>query len=115
MKTLLNKEEKVLLIQDFEGAIMMDGFQLYFYNSVGDNWQEVLEVLSEIGADKSLELFKKALNIFENSKPSTNQDTRTKIINLDDKDQSSFFDSIDQEFYSKSEDLGLLINNYLKV
>ena len=73
----LTEEERVIeLVLAFELQVCNGGLGQFFVNPSGDRWEATLIALKRIGATKIAAMLEKALNIFPNGQPSSDQMTR---------------------------------------
>jgi hypothetical protein len=81
------------------------GFHQFFVNSAGDFWEDILNGLNLIRDQPGLDLFRRALSIFPNCRPSKDRDTRLdQLEQLEEKDEEGLwnhFKEID-DCYSKT-------------
>ncbi|WP_020407206.1 DMP19 family protein [Hahella ganghwensis] len=106
----------VYLLWCFDGEVHNGGFDQLFFNSLGDHCLEILESLKKIGADKSAILLEKAMRWFPESRPSANREKRWKQLEPFENDENyqSDLDQLDAEFYKYEDNLGELLQQFVR-
>jgi hypothetical protein len=86
-----------------DGDVNNGGFHQYFFNSSGDHWQNVLQILIEGGDKDGERRFRDLLSIFPNSEPSADRGKRWKELEaLERRDKVGMwahFDKHTDDFY----------------
>lgn len=81
------------------------GFHQYFFNSAGNHWPHLLQVLIEGGDTRGEQCFRKVLSIFPNSEPSTDRYERQKqLLKIEDEDEEGMwehFETCEDEYFRK--------------
>lgn len=110
----LNEYEKTFfLTQKLEAEINNGGFDQFFFNSSGNFAYETVDAFQAIGAVKTAEICRKAINSFGKKIPKD----RDKRMNFFDKyaddHVSNILDECDDAFYEYEEDLNQLNFDYI--
>ena len=74
------------------------GFHQYFSNSSGDEWPDLLRLLTLGGDSRGETHFRRVLLAFPDSQPSTDRDKRNQQL---DEIDSDYFDSLNSEYYTE--------------
>ncbi|MBR7122492.1 MAG: DMP19 family protein [Oscillospiraceae bacterium] len=107
----LNEHERVFYVtQILEQEVNNGGFSQFFFNSSGDFSNELVDAFTKIGALKTAEICKKALDVF-NGKVPTDRDEREELLNCLDCDD--VLSECDDEFYEYEDNLEKLNYKYI--
>ena len=88
-------EKLINAIEDFESDVMNGGFDQYLRNKPENEWKEAMLGLEKIGATKSLNLFKKALSVYQK--------------------QPEELEALDTEFFKYEDKIQTLVINYAEM
>ena len=80
-------ERLINAVEDFESDVMNGGFDQYLSNKAESEWKDTLFGLEKIGATRSLNLFKKALAVYE-KQPEALEALDTEFFKYEDKIQT---------------------------
>jgi len=110
----LSKQERVLYVIDVcDMEVNNGGFDQYFFNSSGDQCNELVPALTEVKAFETAKICEKALNAFGCKIPS-NRAKRNDL--MDELESDSFTEKLnecDNEYYSNEENVNELIYSYV--
>jgi hypothetical protein len=95
-----NFERTLLLAYNFELEVSNGGLDQYFLNPAGDKWQETLAALRQIGATRIVRIFEKALEVFPNRTPSTNQIIRCGQLDDANPRAGDILNQLTDEYYA---------------
>ena len=111
----LSPEAKlVYLVWCLDGEIHNGGFDQFFYNSLGDHWEELLSHLDTIGAVTSSNLLAQAVSIFPESAPAKNREQRFKQLRrLDDAEVEALLSDLDEQFWKYEDDLAHRVSEFV--
>lgn len=76
------------------------GMHQYFFNSAGDSWELILQLLQEIDNKEGLKRFTELTHKFPGGKPSSDRQERWKQLEELEK-QRDIFDAATKEYYEK--------------
>jgi uncharacterized protein (TIGR03067 family) len=88
------------------------GFHQYFLNSAGENAVETVEALRKIGAIETAALVETACQQFPDKRPPKDRQQRIAQLDKFTLDQLEVLADLDERFYSRREDLNLLVKKY---
>ena len=110
----LNEFERVFYVaQLLEMEVNNGGFSQFFYNSSGDFSGELVHVFTEIGAMKTAEICKKALEAFGREIP-MNRDEREEMLDeMESEEIDEILSECDDAFYEYEDDLNALNYAYI--
>ncbi|GAB5382090.1 MAG: hypothetical protein Alis3KO_36030 [Aliiglaciecola sp.] len=109
---LSEKEKAIFTIWWLEAEVNNGGFNQYFWNSAGDNAGLALESLNKIGASKTAELLKEAIEVaFSGSLPLVRAD-RQKELEIEKEYKMEALGKLDSSFYEYQEDFYKMLNNF---
>jgi uncharacterized protein (TIGR03067 family) len=106
------KEQVICDVALFEVEVDNGGFHQFFFNSPGDHALETAAALHRIGAPETAMLVQTACALFPNGKPSKDQGTRQLQLDEFTLDHLETLRDLEQRFYSRREDLSLLLKRY---
>jgi predicted lactoylglutathione lyase len=108
----LDKIEKIILdIELFVMEINNGGFDQFFFNSIGDRYQEILNSLEEIKANKTKDLLQQACKNFTDGAPPKDRFKRQDELSNVDKE---LLDNLDKRFYKYEDNIGELLVDFVK-
>ena len=109
---LNEKEKAIFAIWWLEAEVNNGGFHQYFWNSAGDNADIAFESLNKIGATKTAELLKQAIEIaFSGSLPLT-RDDRQRLLEINEDKKMDALGELDFIFYEYQENFYKMLNEY---
>jgi hypothetical protein len=106
--------KQVILLNEFTAQIDNGGFHQFFTNPQGDYALETFEILKEIGATNTVELFREALTIFPNGIPSTDHSTRDKQVDDSGEEGTQLLYSLDERYYNDDALLDIIATYFKK-
>ena len=108
--SLSQPERNICYIEDLEREVNNGGFDQFFLNSSGDNTQETILALKEIGSTRFLSLLESATQQFPSGKVPRDRDERLEVMEQMEERTESAWNDLDDQFYMYDEDIyGLLI------
>jgi len=107
-------EKNICYIEDLEREINNGGFDQFFYNSSGDNTEETISALREIGSVKFLGILEAASRQFPDAKVPKDRDERFRVMEQIRDKAAPVWDNLDTEFYKYEEDIYGLLMGYLR-
>ena len=110
LNCLTGPEQVFLVTQQVETEVNNGGFSQYFCNSSGNLANRMVDAFTEIGAEKTAEICKRALEVFGGTVPANR---RERIERLDDEAADEIFEACDEAFYRYEEDLNALNFDYI--
>jgi hypothetical protein len=113
LENLSEPQKLFYLVQNLEREVNNGGFEQYFYNSSGDNAQETLSALAEIGAHRTLNILQLAINEFPNQVVPVDREERQNILDSLE-NASAAWDLLDQKFFLYEDDLNGLNIQFIK-
>jgi len=110
----LSEEEKTIVyIEALEREINNGGFSQFFFNSSGDDTEETVRALRNVGSNKFLGLLISAIEQFPNSYVPKDRVERQHILERVEATARQTWNDLDTEFYKYEEDLYSLLRNYM--
>ncbi len=98
------------LVWELESEVNNGGFWQYFYNSSGKYAPQVVDALTEIGANQCSEIVKQAISLIAMCVEDWSDDAqRKKIIGNLSEDVKEYLNALDTRFYSYPDDLSSLL------
>ena len=110
MESLNSRERTFYVAQTLETEVNNGGFLQFFYNSSGCLGPEIVSAFKNIGAHRTANICRKALEIMGDEVPMDLQARREKLEQLGD----DAFDACDDAFYEYEEDLTALNCAYIR-
>jgi hypothetical protein len=98
-EALAEVEKWMLSVRTLEGEVDNGGFAQYFYNSSGGQAAYALRGLKEIGAHRTEDLLQQAMQLFGESGPSADRQTRIKQLDKLSCRAEARLHEFDEEFY----------------
>jgi uncharacterized protein (TIGR03067 family) len=111
-RNLSHKETAVFHVSRLMTEVNNGGFHQFFYNSSGDNAQETAVLLQEIDATETAAIVSQGCELFPSGGPERNTDERRRQLELFTLDQFDQLRDLEQRFYSRREDLNLLLRKF---
>lgn len=112
---VLSKPERVFYItQTFEMEVNNGGFWQFFYNTEKDVFCEAASAFREIGAEKTADLYLKAVAAFGEEMPSDRTSRIKMLEQLGMETGYEILSDYDEAFYSYEEDLNALNYTYIQ-
>lgn len=106
----LSGPERVFYVtQSLEMEVNNGGFSQFFFNSSGDLLGELVQAFTEIGANHTAELCKKALAVFGREVPADREKRQALVEDL----ESDILEECDNAFFEYAEDLNALNYAYI--
>jgi hypothetical protein len=104
-------EKNICYIEDLEREVNNGGLDQFFLNSSGDNTQETITALRQIGSMRFLGILESAAQQFPEARVPKDRDERMAVMEQIEDKTGPIWDSLDTEFYKYEEDIyGLLIS-----
>lgn len=111
---LTEPQKQFFYNQNLEREINNGGFNQYFINSSGDFAHETILSLKAIGANKTTEILKQAIDQFPDKRVPKDRDERIElVIQIQDK-ANEIWGQLDNKFFEYQEDLNTLNLNYVR-
>jgi hypothetical protein len=108
----VEKERVAELVGELEGELNNGGFHQFFYNSAGDDTEEIIRALQLIGATKAADIVKRAASKFPGEMPPVDRLARQDLLLDTVAPSGDEFRDLDEEFYSYPDDLSGLLGRY---
>ena len=90
------------------------GFHTFFFNDAGQFAIDALAGLQEVGAHKSADILRRAVNVFPEGKVPTDQQLRRLVLtSLPDESQWKRLGDLSNEFFASNEDVTGLIDRFV--
>ncbi|MBQ7777694.1 MAG: DMP19 family protein [Oscillibacter sp.] len=112
MSALSHPERVFYISQLLEMEVNNGGFDQFFFNSSGNFANELVDVFTEIGAEKTAEICKKAISVFDGEVP-LGRDERDDMIQEND-EAEEILEECDSAFYDYEEPLSELVYAYVQ-
>ncbi len=109
----MNKQEIGELINLLDAEVNNGGFDQFFFNSSGDKTAEIIDALELVGASRTAAMVKRAAAKFPEGMPPKEWAKRQDVLLEQVSPESNAFQETDKEFYSNSENLSELLNQYI--
>jgi hypothetical protein len=107
----MDHKEIAKLIENLEAEVNNGGFDQFFYNSAGDDTEEVIRALDTIEAGAMSDIVKRAAAKFPGGMPPKDRFQRQEVL-LQVSPESDAFDELDAEFYGYPDNLPGLLGKY---
>jgi hypothetical protein len=108
--SLSQPEKNICYIEDLEREVNNGGFGQFFLNSPGDNTEETIHALKEIGSKRFLSLLESATQQFPSGKVPRDRDERLEVMEQIEEKAEAAWSALDDQFYMYDEDIhGLLV------
>ena len=112
LSNLNPSELTIYLVEELQTEVMNGGFDQYFFNSSGDHWEDAVIACEKIGAVKTADLLREAVQAFGCELPK-NREQREETI--DSKARDGYDEALtllDSAFYDYSENVDTLSFQY---
>lgn len=110
----LNEYERVFYVtQQLEMEVNNGGFSQFFYNSSGDFSGELVYAFNQIGAYKTAEICKKALEAFGREVPADREEREELMDRMESEEFDEILSQCDDDFYEYEDDLNALNYAYI--
>jgi hypothetical protein len=106
---LTREEKNFYFVNELEMEVNNGGFSQYFYNTSGDNANEVMGALEEMKFVNTIKLYEKVLEVFDNNIPRDRDERQELLTNYVDEK----LDLLDNEFYKYLDNFEELYYNYI--
>lgn len=93
------------LNQNLEREVNNGGFDQFFFNSSGDRAHETVDALETIGAKKTADLLREAIDAFPDSRVPKDREERGGLMLNDVSPESDRWHELDQRFYAYEDPL----------
>lgn len=110
---LSDEEKTIVYIEALEREINNGGFSQFFFNSSGDDTEETVRALRNVGSKKFLGLLISAIEQFPNAYVPKDPVERQHILERVEATARQTWNDLDTEFYKYEEDLYSLMRNYM--
>lgn len=111
---LTQPQKNFFFNQNLEREINNGGFNQFFYNSSGDYSHETLTSLQAIGANKTADILRQAIDQFPNSTVPKDRQERQSDLEQIEANANEVWEQLDQRFYAYEDDLNELNLKYVK-
>ena len=111
-EALTAKEEAVYQVSWLMTEVDNGGFHQYYYNSSGNTAMETAALLRKIGAPQTAKLVEAGCDLFPDDSPAKDLKKRREQLQEFTLDQIEALRDLEQRFYSRREDLNLLLMKY---
>ena len=113
--TKLTEPQKVLLfVENLEWEVNNGGFNLFYWNSIGDYTIETLEGLLTIKANKMADILQKANSKWPNNTVPKDRSERQSVQATNEEQADEFWEQCDNEFYQYPDDIAGLLLEFVK-
>ncbi len=110
---LTEAEKHVYAIEELDAEVNNGGFAQYYFNSAGDRWQDALNGLAAIGAPNRHKSMAATIEMFGQTRPSSDRDTRSSQLSKVVRKKEDPFSEQDTAWYeNEGEPLDRLIFRY---
>lgn len=90
------------------------GFHTFFFNDAGRFACEALAGLEKVGAHKTADIVRRAIDVFPDAKVPADQEARRSVLsNLPEESQWDSLGELSDEFFASNEDVAGLVNGYI--
>jgi hypothetical protein len=90
------------------------GFHTFFFNDAGRFALDAMAGLEKIGAHKTADILRRAINVFPEGKIPIDQEARRSLLaSLPDESQWNILGELSGEFFGSNEDVAGLVNSYI--
>lgn len=111
---LLNEYERTIFVtQEMENEVNNGGFFQFFDNSSGQFSGEIVQAFTKIGAVKTAEICKRAVEVFGQELPADWEKRRALLDQIENEAVAEVLDACDTAFYNYEEDLEALNTAYI--
>lgn len=111
----LNEYERTIFVtQELENEVNNGGFFQFFDNSSGQFASEIVQAFIKIGAEKTAEICRKAVEAFGQELPVDWEERRSLLDQITDAAVAGVLDACDTAFYSYEENLEALNAAYIR-
>ena len=111
----LNEYERTIFVtQELENEVNNGGFFQFFDNSSGQFASEIVQAFIKIGAEKTAEICRKAVEAFGQELPVDWEERRSLLDQIADAAVADVLDACDTAFYSYEENLEALNAAYIR-
>ena len=114
LERLTQPQKNFFFNQNLEREINNGGFNQYFYNSSGDYAQETLTSLQAIGANKTADILRQAIDQFPSSTVPKDRQERQNLLEQIEANANEVWEQLDQMFYVYEDNLNELNLQYVK-
>ncbi|TNE79852.1 MAG: DUF4375 domain-containing protein [Bacteroidetes bacterium] len=108
MESLTDAQKLFYYNQCLEREVNNGGFSQYFFNASGDFAHQTVQSLKTIGANKTADILKKAIDQFPNSNVPEDRTERQDVISQIQETAEVVWEELDQKFFSYEDDLNAL-------
>ncbi len=108
----MERKEIVRLVKLLEDEVDNGGFDQFFFNSGGDEIEEMIEGLQKIGALKTADIAKRAAAKFPGGMPPKDRFVRQDVLLDIVSPEADAFYELDQEFFAHPDDISALLAKY---
>jgi hypothetical protein len=107
-------ERIVHCVDGLERDVNNGGFSQFFFNSPGNQTQETLAALQEIGAEHTARLVERAMSVFPGGRPSPDRSQRQDQLDALTEAHTAALSELDDQFYEYRDDLSGLVRAYVR-
>lgn len=113
ISVLTSEEKTVYIVNSLQSEVNNGGFVQFLFNISGAYVGELLSSLTSIGANRTAEIYKKALVNLPHELPADDEQRDALLDELITEDISELFATCDQEFYKCSDNLEELLYQFI--
>jgi hypothetical protein len=113
-QTLSEAEQTFQYVDELESQVNNGGFQLFFYNYSGDFSLETLVALETIGATKTTEMLRKAIQLFPAPGVAMDTQMRRGILDKIDKSILEQWYHLDDEYFQCEDNIEELLLKFVR-
>ena len=111
---LTEPQKNFFFNQNLEREINNGGFNQYFYNSSGNYANETLTSLRAIGANKTADILRHAIDQFPSSTAPKDRQERQDVLEKIEGRANEVWEQLDQKFFAYEDDLNELNLQYVR-
>lgn len=106
----------VFVLWNFDGEIHNGGFDQFFFNSLGDQCEEILGYLDKVGAVNCHRMLRSAMAQFPGGRVPKDRTERQELLVAITESESvgDAFNELDSEFYRYEDNLGGLLESFIR-
>jgi len=114
LEKLTGPQKTFFYNQSLERELNNGGFEQYFRNSSGSYAHDTVNSLQLIGAHKTAEILKLAIDQFPECRVPIDRSNRVSLVEMMEGKMSKAWDELDAQFYKYEDDLNSLNLDYVK-
>ncbi|MBX3180515.1 MAG: DMP19 family protein [Candidatus Hydrogenedentes bacterium] len=116
LERLSREARLVFVLWNFDNEIHNGGFDQFFFNSLGDQCEEILGYLDEVGAENCHRMLRSAMSQFPGGEVPADRLKRQEVLLkiTESKSVSDAFNALDGEFYRYEDGLSDLLEEFIR-